>query len=46
MVSVPVLNPSGFKLLARRFAGRPVTVKNIPSPCEGFAGGSGFAGIG
>ena len=45
MVNVPVANPWAFRLLTRRLAGTPLTVKYIPSPCEGFVGGSGLAGI-
>jgi hypothetical protein len=46
MVKVPVAKPCGFKLLAWKFGGRPVTVKYIPVPTSGPVGGVGFAGTG
>ena len=38
--------PCGLRLLNLKLEGRPLTVKNIPSPWLGLVGGCGFGGKG
>jgi hypothetical protein len=46
IVNVPVANPCGGRLCAWKPGGTPVTVKNIPFPSSGPAGGVGLGSTG